>query len=112
MYAVQQVGSRIQPYLGMGLGIQIAQMELKHYPENQTRNWLKGDEVSPGIQFMTGFSLSLSSNLMLLFECDYSYFSSDWELENQDTGEKIKYIGLNTGGTSLSLGIAYRLNLR
>ena len=112
MYAIQQIGSRVQPYLGVGLGIQVAHMELKNYPENRTRNWVKGDEVSPGIQFMTGLSVSLSSNILVLFECNYSYFSSDWEIENQDSGEMTKYIGLNTGGTSLSLGIAYRLDLR
>jgi opacity protein-like surface antigen len=102
----------VQPYLGIGAGIQIAQMELKRYPENQTRTWLKGDDISPGIEFMTGFSLSLSQNVLMLFEYSYSYFSSDWEMKNQDTNEITKYIGLNTGGTSLTLGIAYRLDLR
>jgi opacity protein-like surface antigen len=111
-YAIQQVASKVQPYLGIGAGIQIAQMELKHYPENQTRSWIKGDEISPGIQFMAGFSLSLSHGVMMLFEYNYSYFSSDWEMKNQDTNEMIKYINLNTGGTSLTLGIAYRLDLR
>jgi opacity protein-like surface antigen len=111
-YAIQQIDSKVQPYLGIGAGIQIARMELKHYPENQTRTWIKGDDISPGIQFMVGFSLSFSPNVMALFEYGYSYFSSDWEVKNQDTDEMIKYMGLNTGGTSLTLGIAYRLDLR
>jgi opacity protein-like surface antigen len=112
IYAIQQIDSRVQPYLGMGLGIQLAQMELKQYPENQSRTWMKGDEISPGIQFMAGFSLSLSDNVMALFEYNYSYYASDWEINNHDTDEMVKMIGLNTGGTSLTLGIAYRLDLR
>jgi len=110
-YAIQQIDSKVQPYLGIGAGIQMAQMELKNYPENQTRTWLKGDEISPGIQFMAGFSFNLSQNVLALFEYSYSYFASDWEVKNQDTDEMIKMIGLNTGGTSLTLGIAYRLDL-
>jgi hypothetical protein len=61
---------------------------------------------------MTGFSFYLSQHVMALFEYSYSYFSSDWEVKNQDTDEVVKMIGLNMGGTSLTLGIAYRLDLR
>jgi opacity protein-like surface antigen len=113
IYAIQQIGSNVQPYLGVGAGIQMAQMEFKYNSQTtQTHTWMKGDEISPGIQFMAGLSLSLSDNVMALFEYSYSYFASDWEITDQDTDEMIKMIKLNTGGTSLTLGIAYRLDLR
>lgn len=104
-------GSKVIPYLGAGAGVYISDWEQKFFQEGLDvfeREWLKGSANPVGIHFMAGFQRSFYNKLYFDAELRYSYVENDWELEDVDTREKTYPYDLNTGGTSLKLGLGHQ----
>ena len=100
--------SKFVPYIGMGAGVLIAHWEEKHYPENQTRLWLKGSANPVDFHFLAGFTFPIYYDLLFNGEIEYSYAPADWKIKNVDTTDEVEMKNLNIGGVALKLGLAFR----
>lgn len=111
--AVYKIGlpdAKTIPYLGLGLGIYIAEWETKHWmwrDEVFSRTWQKGSARPLGVNFLGGFNAFLYRNLYLNGELRYSLIEGTWKITDQDTKEQIEYQSLNIGGVSINLGLGY-----
>jgi outer membrane protein W len=108
IYKMSMDQSKVKPYFGAGFNVNFAKWEQKHFPENDDRTWLQGNEVPLGYKFFMGFDVPIYHDLLFNFQFNYNYASTDWTIHDVDTNEEIKYDNLNTGGTGLKFGLAYR----
>jgi len=104
--------SKVTPVLGTGFGVYISEWEQKHYYENVggtlVQEYLKGSSIPIGIHCLIGCYYPLYDNLLFDCECRYSYAESDWKIKDDERNTETKFIGLNTGGVSLRLGLSFR----
>jgi outer membrane protein W len=108
VYKIDLNNSKIVPYIGTGLGFYYGSMENKRMPETGERTWSAGNAVSGGITWYTGIFIPIYYDLLFNLDAGYHVALGDWELENQDSQIVTKYEGLNTGGISFNIGLAYR----
>jgi opacity protein-like surface antigen len=101
--------SRFTPFIGFGTGIYFSTWETKDVYEQfaYSRTWYKGSDISPGAHFLVGLDYNIFQDFDLKAQYRYSYIYSDWELDDQDSENKIEIYDLNMGGTSLRFGIGY-----
>jgi len=101
------LGAKVNPYLGLGLGAYLIRWETRHEPEEGTRTWYRGEFVMPGFHFIAGFHYPFYYDLMLEGQFRYGYVAGNAKITNEDTGSETQYQGLNLGGVSLTMGLAY-----
>ena len=100
--------SKVVPYFGTGLGFYYGSMETKIMPENGQRTWNAASAISGGVTCYSGIFLPIYFDLLLSMEVGYNLALGNWELEDQDDQTVTKYEGLNTGGISFNIGMAFR----
>lgn len=108
LHRLGESGRKFQPYAGVGAGIYIGEMELKHFPEGAQRTWLKGSSNPVEFHFLMGADFPVYYNLLLSGQIKYAVTQSDWKLTNQDNGEVNEMRGLNVGGVELGFGLSYQ----
>ena len=72
-----------------------------------TREWYKGSDVSFGAHFLAGVDFKMLRDFIFKSQFRYTYIQSEWQLEDQDSDDKIDIYDLNIGGTSLRFGLGY-----
>ncbi len=104
------LGTRAVPYLGAGVGFYISQWNTLH-------KWQSGEthrQTAEATQFtglglhgVAGFHRSLYYDIVLETQFKYTWIPSTVRIVDDETGTWITHEGLNIGGVSLTLGLAY-----
>jgi hypothetical protein len=108
VYKIDFENSKVVPYFGTGLGFYYGSMETKIMPENGQRTWNAASAILGGVTCYSGIFLPIYFDLLLSMEVGYNLALGNWELEDQDDQTVTKYEGLNTGGISFNIGMAFR----
>lgn len=108
VYKIDLENSKVVPYFGTGLGFYYGSMETKRMPEVGQRSWMAGNAISGGFACYSGIFIPIYYDLLLNLDAGYNVALGNWELEDQDNQSITKYEGLNTGGISFNIGLAYR----
>jgi hypothetical protein len=108
VYKIDLDNSKVVPYFGTGLGFYYGSMETKRMPENGQRTWYAGSAISGGLTCYSGIFIPIYFDLLLNLETGYHLALGNWDLEDQDDQTVTRYEGLNTGGISFNIGLAFR----
>jgi len=108
VYKIDLENSKVVPYFVTGLGLYYGSMETKIMPENGPREWRAGSAISGGITCYSGIFIPVYFDLLLNLEVGYNLALGNWDLEDQDDQTVVRYEGLNTGGISFNIGLAFR----
>ncbi|MFB0516386.1 MAG: hypothetical protein ACETWG_07265 [Candidatus Neomarinimicrobiota bacterium] len=101
-------GVSVQPYFGMGFGMNLMRWETRRDIENGSPNWYKGEFIVPDFHFLLGFYRPVYFDLMLVGEFRYSFMPGKARIEDQNSHTELEYLDMNFGGFSMELGLAFR----
>jgi len=108
LHTLGESGQKFQPYAGIGVGLYMGEMELKHFPEGAQRTWLKGSSDPFELHFLMGADFPIYYDLLFEAQFKYALTHSDWKLNNEDSGAVSEMRGLNIGGVVLGFGLSYQ----
>ncbi len=105
------LGPRAVPYLGAGVGFYVSQWKAQHereVGETLVRTVDETQFTGLGLHGVAGFHRSLYYDIMLETQFRYTWIPSNVRIVDDETGTWITNEGLNIGGVSLTLGLAYQ----
>jgi len=103
-------GTRTIPYLGAGVGFYSSHWNTmnEYYSGEILRQTAESTNFTGlGLHGIAGFQRPLYYDIMLETQIKYTWIPSDVRIVDDETGTWITYEGLNIGGVSLTLGLAY-----
>ena len=112
IYRFPMEASKVVPYLGAGIAMQLIRWETLHEPEGGARQWYRGESVVPGFQFTGGWRIPIYYDLYLDTQIKYGYCTGSIRIKNEDAGTETEYKKMNMGGFSLLVGISMDIKLR
>jgi len=103
-------GARTVPYMGAGVGFYISNWnEMNEYYSGETLRQYAGSTnfTGLGLHGIAGFHRPLYYDIMLETQFKYTWIPSEVRIVDDEDGTWITHEGLNIGGVSLTLGLAY-----
>jgi len=109
IHKIKTVESRLSSFMGFGTGAYFSWWETKDYLYSDLfmRDWYKGSDISFGAHFLAGLDFKIYRDFLFKSQYRYTYIQSKWEIEDQDSDDRIDIYDLNIGGTSLRFGVGY-----
>lgn len=101
-------GDRIQPYVGAGIGVSIAQVRDINFQTSPGTMTGKGSDVAFGYQFLAGARAYVHKKVFLFGEYKYFGSSYDWKSESSSgVSGPTTSLTFRTHIVALGLGVAF-----